>query len=270
MAHFVACNKTDDASHVAALFFKDVIRLHGMPRTIVSDRDTKFLSYFWKTLWSKLGTKLLFSTTCHPQTDGQTEVVNRTLGTLLRVLLKKNLKNWDDCLPHIEFAYNHSVHSASKFSPFEIVYGFKPLSPLDLMPLPLSERLSADGQKRAEMVKKIHEQAKKNIEEKTRQYAKKANKGRRELIFEAGDQVWIHLRKERFPAERKSKLCRALMALSQSPSESTITLIELISKREGMMRSWMRRFRKSSFWPRKKMEWSSLAEEGLEARAACT
>ncbi|CAA7021643.1 unnamed protein product [Microthlaspi erraticum] len=169
MAHFVACNKTDDASHVAALFFKDVIRLHGMPRTIVSDRDTKFLSYFWKTLWSKLGTKLLFSTTCHPQTDGQTEVVNRTLGTLLRVLLKKNLKNWDDCLPHIEFAYNHSVHSASKFSPFEIVYGFKPLSPLDLMPLPLSERLSADGQKRAEMVKKIHEQAK-NIEEKTRQY----------------------------------------------------------------------------------------------------
>ncbi|CAA7034297.1 unnamed protein product [Microthlaspi erraticum] len=173
MAHFVACNKTDDASHVAALFFKDVIRLHGMPRTIVSDRDTKFLSYFWKTLWSKLGTKLLFSTTCHPQTDGQTEVVNRTLGTLLRVLLKKNLKNWDDCLPHIEFAYNHSVHSASKFSPFEIVYGFKPLSPLDLMPLPLSERLSADGQKRAEMVKKIHEQAKKNIEEKTRQYARR-------------------------------------------------------------------------------------------------
>ncbi|CAA7020484.1 unnamed protein product [Microthlaspi erraticum] len=163
MAHFVACNKTDDASHVAALFFKDVIRLHGMPRTIVSDRDTKFLSYFWKTLWSKLGTKLLFSTTCHPQTDGQTEVVNRTLGTLLRVLLKKNLKNWDDCLPHIEFAYNHSVHSASKFSPFEIVYGFKPLSPLDLMPLPLSERLSTDGQKRAEMVKKIHEQAKKTL-----------------------------------------------------------------------------------------------------------
>ncbi|CAA7043941.1 unnamed protein product [Microthlaspi erraticum] len=265
MAHFVACNKTDDASHVAALFFKDVIRLHGMPRTIVSDRDTKFLSYFWKTLWSKLGTKLLFSTTCHPQTDGQTEVVNRTLGTLLRVLLKKNLKNWDDCLPHIEFAYNHSVHSASKFSPFEIVYGFKPLSPLDLMPLPLSERLSTDGQKRAEMVKKIHEQAKKNIEEKTRQYAKKANKGRRELIFEAGDQVWIHLRKERFPAERKSKLCRALMALSQSPSESTITLIELISKREGMMRSWTRRFRKTAFGRGRRWNGAALAEEGLEA-----
>ncbi|CAA7035261.1 unnamed protein product [Microthlaspi erraticum] len=180
MAHFVACHKTDDASHVAALFFKEIVRLHGMPRTIVSDRDTKFLSYFWKTLWSKLGTKLLFSTTCHPQTDGQTEVVNRTLGTLLRALIKKNLKSWDECLPHIEFAYNHAVHSASKFSPFEIVYGFKPISPLDLMPLPLSERLSTDGKHKAETVRKIHEQARRNIEAKTKQYAQQANKGRKE------------------------------------------------------------------------------------------
>ncbi|KAG7583645.1 Integrase catalytic core [Arabidopsis suecica] len=206
MAHFIPCHKTDDAMHIADLFFREIVRLHGMPKTIVSDRDTKFLSYFWKTLWSKLGTKLMFSTTCHPQTDGQTEVVNRTLSTLLRALIKKNLKTWEDCLPHVEFAYNHSMHSASKFSPFQIVYGFNPTTPLDLMPLPLNERVSLDGKKKAELVQQIHEQARKNIEEKTKQYTKHANKSRKELIFNEGDLVWIHLRKERFPKERKSKL----------------------------------------------------------------
>ena len=106
MAHFIPCHKSDDTSHFAALFFRKIVRLHGVLKTIFSDRDTKFLSYFWKALWGKLGTKLLFSTTCHPQTDGQTEVVNRALSTMLRAVLKKNLKIWEDCLLHVEFAYN--------------------------------------------------------------------------------------------------------------------------------------------------------------------
>jgi hypothetical protein len=105
-----------------------------VPNTIVCDRDAKFLSQFWRTLWAQLGTKLLFSTTCHLQTDGQTEVVNRTLSTMLRAILKKNVKLWEECLPHVEFPYNHSMHSTTKMWPFEIFYGLIPRAPIDLMP----------------------------------------------------------------------------------------------------------------------------------------
>jgi len=82
-----------------------------------------------------IGTKLLFSTTCHSKTDGQTEVVNRTLSSLLKIVIKKNIKSWEECLPHVEFAYNRAVHSTTQFSPFEIVYEFNPLTPLNLLPL---------------------------------------------------------------------------------------------------------------------------------------
>ena len=123
--------------------------MHGIPKSIVSDRDVKFLSHFWRTLWNRLGTKLLFSTVAHPQTDGQTEVVNRTLSTLLRAVIHKNLKQWEKCLPHVEFAYNRTVHSTTSYSPFEVVYGFYPLTLLDILPLPVNEFVDLDGKNNA-------------------------------------------------------------------------------------------------------------------------
>jgi hypothetical protein len=86
-----------------------------------------------------LGTKLSFSTTYHPQTDGQIEVVNHTLSNILRVVLKTNLKFWEVCLPHIEFAYNRSVHFMMNVSPFHVVCGFNPRALIDLLPLPPSK-----------------------------------------------------------------------------------------------------------------------------------
>jgi len=99
MAHFIPCTKTTYASRVAKLYFNEIVKLYGLPQTIVSDRDARFTSYFWKTLWHMVGTKLKFSTAYHPQIDGQTEVVNKSLGNLLRCLVSDHNRNWDLILP---------------------------------------------------------------------------------------------------------------------------------------------------------------------------
>jgi hypothetical protein len=148
----------------------------------------------------------LFSTTCHPQTDGQTEVINRTLSTMLRAILKTNLKLWEDCLPHIEFTYNRSVHSTMKVSPFQVVYDFNPRAPIDLLPLPPSKMTYFDASQRSEFIFKMHETTKLNIEKMNEKYRIAASKGRKEVKFEPNDLVWLHLRKERFPELRKSKI----------------------------------------------------------------
>jgi hypothetical protein len=206
MAHFIPCHKTDDAAHITNLFFCEIVRLHGVPNTIVFDCDTKFLRHLWRCLWAKLGTKLLFSTTYHPQTDGQTEVVNRTVSNKLRAVLKNNLKLWEECLPHIEFAYNRSLHSTIKMRSFQIVYGFVPHAPIDLLPLPSSVQNNLNATQCAELILKLHETTKDNIEHMNAKYKIDGNRGRKHAVFDVGDLIWLHLRKDHFPNLCKSKL----------------------------------------------------------------
>ena len=158
MTHFLPCHKTYDASRVAALFLQEIVRLHGVPASIVSDRDVKFVSYFWKTLWTKLGTKLMFSSAFHPQTDGQTEVTNKSLGNLLRCLITDHVASWDIVFPHAEFAFDNSVNRATGCTPFEVVYGFQPNTPLDVNPLPHPPRASEVALDFSSYMRNIHEE----------------------------------------------------------------------------------------------------------------
>ena len=96
--------KTADDSHVACLFFREIVCLHGLLKSIVSDGDIRFTSHFWRTIWKKIGTALKFSTVYHAQTNGQTEIVNRS--DLLRCLVGEWVTTWDEFLLVAEFAYN--------------------------------------------------------------------------------------------------------------------------------------------------------------------
>jgi hypothetical protein len=206
MAHFIPCQKTSDATHVANLFFKEVVRLHGLPRSIVLDRDTKFVGHFWRTLWKKLGTDFSFSSTYHPQTDGQTEVVNKSLGNLLRSLVTEHHNQWDQILPQAEFAYNDSPNRSTGKSPFQILYGMQPRGVSELRDLEQSEIRSTGAEYFAAEMQKLHSQIRGQLQSSNQEYKCRADQHRRELQFEVGDQVLAHLRKERFPRGTYNKL----------------------------------------------------------------
>jgi len=107
-----------------------IVRLHGVPMEIMSDRDPRFTSTFWKALQEAMGTRLKYSAAYHPQTDGQTERTIQTLEDMLRACAIELPGSWDHHLPLAEFAYNNSYHSSIKMAPFEALYGRKCRSPL--------------------------------------------------------------------------------------------------------------------------------------------
>ena len=132
MVHFAATTTTIDAPGAATLFFDNIVRLHGLPKTLVSDRDVRFTSNFWRSLRTLLGTSLMMSTAYHPQTDGQTERANRTLEEMLRATVSFNQRDWDLHLTAAEIAFNNSIHASTGFSPYYLNSGQQIYLPLDI------------------------------------------------------------------------------------------------------------------------------------------
>ena len=118
MCHIAPISHSITAKQLADVFFATIYKHHGLPTTIITDRDSKFTSHFWQSLFSALQTKLHMSTAYHPQTDGQTEVTNRILLTILKHYTNKQADNWLQLLPFIEFAHNNSYQASTGFTPF--------------------------------------------------------------------------------------------------------------------------------------------------------
>ncbi|KAI3821701.1 hypothetical protein L1987_09273 [Smallanthus sonchifolius] len=129
-AHFLAIRETYSSEKLADLFIKEIVSRHGVPVSIVSDRDTRFTSRFWKKFHEEMGTRLLISTAYHPQTDGQSERTTQTLEDMLRACIIDFDKSWDNHLPLAEFSYNNSYHSSIGMPPYEMLYGRRCRTPV--------------------------------------------------------------------------------------------------------------------------------------------
>lgn len=129
VAHFIPISSQRNADRLAQLYIREVVKLHGVPISIVSDRDALFTSEFWKSLQSALGTRIDMGTAYHPQTDGQTERVNQILEDMLRACVLDFGGSWEQFLPLAEFAYNNSYQSSIQMAPFEALYGRSCRSP---------------------------------------------------------------------------------------------------------------------------------------------
>ena len=132
-AHLCALQHPFTTSTVAQIFMDQVFKLHGMPHSIVSDRDPTFTTNFWQELFKLQDTQLHLSTTYHPHTDGQTEVVNKCLETYLRCFASEKQNQWAQWLPLAKWWYNTSYHIATRMTSFEAVYGHKPPSVLSYL-----------------------------------------------------------------------------------------------------------------------------------------
>jgi hypothetical protein len=193
-SHFITLKHPYTARTIAEVFVREVVRLHGVPLSIVSDRDPIFMSNFWKELFKLQGTHLKMSTAYHPETDGQTEVVNRCLETYLRCFIGDQPKTWAHWIPWAEYWFNTTYNASTGKSPFEIVYGRAP---------PTLVRW-VQGETRVEAVQKelldrdeAIRQLRNHLLRAQERMKHFADKNRSDRSFEIGEWVFVKLRAHR-------------------------------------------------------------------------
>jgi hypothetical protein len=188
VAHFVPVKVDYHVEKLVDLYIEHILRLHGAPVSIVSDRGTQWTSRFWQSLHKSIGTRLDYSTAYHPQTDGQTERVNQILEDMLRACVLKYGIDWEKSLPHAEFSYNNSYQASLQMSPFEALYGRKCRTPL--MWSEVGERMFFGPAKIKEAEEGVA-QVRENLRIAQSRQKSYADNRRRDLEFQVGDHVYL-------------------------------------------------------------------------------
>jgi hypothetical protein len=189
-AHFIALKHPYTAQSVALAFFNNVVKLHGLPKTIVSDRDKVFTGTIWKELFRLLDTKLCLSSAYHAQTDGQTDRINQCLEGYLRCAVSSTPKHWLKWLPLAELWYNSSFHSSLQCSPFKALYGTDPS--FGIAPM-LDSTDNASVQATLHERQQFLELLKQNLSRAQIKMKANADNRRTERSFQVGELVWLKL-----------------------------------------------------------------------------
>ena len=188
--HFLLVRSNRTVPLLTKLYVKEIVKLHGIPTSIVSDHDPLFTSGFWKGLHKAFGTRLNFSTAHHPQSDGQTERVNQVLEDLLRSCILDIGGSWEDYLPLVEFSYNNSFQSTIGMAPFEALYGRPCRSPSCWLEtgekLVLGPDFIRDATEKIDLIRHRMKEA----QNRQKSYA---DNRRRNLEFSVGDSVFIRV-----------------------------------------------------------------------------
>ncbi|GBG80090.1 hypothetical protein CBR_g30457 [Chara braunii] len=230
-ARFVRCRYAINAREVTDIVFDRVVRDHSLPLSIISDRDPRFASRFWRRFHEAYGTQLRFSSSYHSQTDGQTEITNRTLRDILRKIFRDD-QQWDLHLAHAEIAYNHAVSLATGMSPYYCDLGYHPRVPADfLRPSQMHPDTSCPVlddwvAHMTSIMKTAHEHI---VASQTR-IAARANRSRMDHPFKVGDDVLIDARHLQLEADTLCKFrrrffgpCHILQAVSFDMASSPVS-----------------------------------------------
>jgi len=198
--HFIALSHPYTTSIVAHLFFSNVVKLHGIPKTIVLDRDPIFTSTFWQELFRLQGVTLAYSSAYHPQSDGQSEALNKCLEGYLRCYAGCKPKEWSFWLPLAEWWYNTSHHASSRMTPFEALYGIPPPTLMSYVPgLAHNNAVDDHLQNRNQLINTLRD----NLHLAQNRVKTQADRCRTEREFQIGDWVYLHLQ----PYRQKLWLC---------------------------------------------------------------